>query len=177
TLAGRGECPGLLPFPWPDRPQSAISSPRGGEETEDGTARDWSDRLWHRWHRRGPLVARTAPAPGRPRRPPPSPPSRLRAPPRQRPRTPHPPEFFSTDLETILRDPDIHVAVELVGGVDWARDAVLRLLEAGKDVVTANKALLATHGVEVFNAARQHGPAIAFEGSGAGRIPTMPALP
>src|SRR5262249_27075782 len=73
-------------------------------------------------------------------------------------------------------DPDIHVAVELVGGVDWARDAVLRLLEAGKDVVTANKALLATHGVEVFNAARQHGRAIAFEGSVAGGIPIIAAL-
>src|SRR5262245_41112925 len=86
---------------------------------------------------------------------------------------PIPPELFSTDLESILRDPDIHVAVELVGGVDWARDAVLRLLEAGKDVVTANKALLATHGVEVFTAARRHGRAIAFEGSVAGGIPII----
>src|SRR4051812_47136992 len=55
---------------------------------------------------------------------------------------PLPRELLTTDLGQVLRDPDIHVAAELVGGVDWARQAVLALLEAGKDVVTANKALL-----------------------------------
>lgn len=89
---------------------------------------------------------------------------------------PIPREMFSTDLESILRDPGIQVAVELVGGTEWSRQAVLRLLEAGKDVVTANKALLATHGVEVFTAARRHGRAIAFEAAVAGGVPIIAAL-
>ena len=76
----------------------------------------------------------------------------------------------------MLDDPAIHVAVELVGGVDWARRAVLDLLAAGKDVVTANKALLAEHGAEVFDAARRHGRAVAFEASVAGGIPIIAAL-
>jgi homoserine dehydrogenase len=84
--------------------------------------------------------------------------------------------LLSTDIEDVIRDPQVQVACELVGGVDWARKAVLRLLEAGKDVVTANKALLATHGVEVFDAARRHGRAIAFEASVAGGIPIIAAL-
>jgi homoserine dehydrogenase len=84
--------------------------------------------------------------------------------------------LLSTDVEDVIRDPQVQVACELVGGVDWARKAVLRLLEAGKDVVTANKALLATHGVEVFDAARRHGRAIGFEASVAGGIPIIAAL-
>src|SRR5215468_10665064 len=74
-----------------------------------------------------------------------------------------PRQLLTTSLEDVLRDPTIQVVAELVGGVDWARKAVLALLEAGKDVVTANKALLATHGAEVFDAARRHGRCIAFE--------------
>jgi homoserine dehydrogenase len=85
-------------------------------------------------------------------------------------------ELLTTDLEEVLRDPDIHVACELVGGIDWARQAVLRLLAAGKDVVTANKALLALHGVEVFDAARRHDRAVAFEASVAGGVPIIAAL-
>ncbi len=57
-----------------------------------------------------------------------------------------PRELLTTDLQQVLRDPAIQVVAELVGGVDWARQAVLALLAAGKDVVTANKALLALHG-------------------------------
>jgi homoserine dehydrogenase len=87
-----------------------------------------------------------------------------------------PRELFSTDLAQVLRDPSIQIAVELVGGVDWARRAVLDLLAAGKDVVTANKALLALHGPEVFDAARRHGRAVAFEASVAGGIPIIAAL-
>ncbi|MBY0232375.1 MAG: homoserine dehydrogenase [Gemmataceae bacterium] len=87
-----------------------------------------------------------------------------------------PRELYSTDLDSIVRDPSIQVACELVGGIEWARQAVLRLLEAGKDVVTANKALLATHGVEIFAAARRHGRAIAFEASVGGGIPIIAAL-
>jgi homoserine dehydrogenase len=87
-----------------------------------------------------------------------------------------PPGLLTTDLELVLRDPQVHVAAELAGGIDWARQAVLRLLAAGKDVVTANKALLATHGIEVFDAARRHGRAIAFEASVAGGVPIIAAL-
>jgi homoserine dehydrogenase len=89
---------------------------------------------------------------------------------------PLPREMLSTDLNVVLRDPNIHVAAELVGGVDWARRAVLLLLEAGKDVVTANKALLAQHGAEVFDAARKHGRCVAFEASVAGGVPIIAAL-
>src|SRR5947209_17503319 len=68
-----------------------------------------------------------------------------------------PPELISSDLRTVISDPTIQLAVELVGGSDWARRAVTDLLAAGKDVVTANKALLATHGAEIFETARRHG--------------------
>src|SRR5712692_1557369 len=86
------------------------------------------------------------------------------------------PEIMTTDLRVIANDPTIDVAVELVGGVVWAKQAVLDLLAAGKDVVTANKALLAEHGAEIFDAARRHGRTVAFEASVAGGIPIIAAL-
>jgi homoserine dehydrogenase len=85
-------------------------------------------------------------------------------------------DLLTTELKTVLDDPRIDVAVELVGGVDWARQAVLDLLAAGKHVVTANKALLAQHGEEVFEKARQCGRAVAFEASVGGGIPIIAAL-
>lgn len=87
-----------------------------------------------------------------------------------------PPELITTDLGSVLADPTIQVAVELAGGIDFARRAVCDLLGAGKDVVTANKALLATHGSEVFDVARRNGRAIAFEASVAGGVPIIAAL-
>jgi homoserine dehydrogenase len=84
--------------------------------------------------------------------------------------------IVTTDLDAVLRDPRVQVAAEVVGGVDWAREAMLRLLAAGKDVVTANKALLALHGHEVFEAARRHGRAIAFEAAVGGGVPIITAL-
>jgi homoserine dehydrogenase len=87
-----------------------------------------------------------------------------------------PRELITTDLEVVLHDPHIQVVAELVGGVNWARQAVLSLLAAGKDVVTANKALLALHGSEVFDTARRHGRAVAFEASVAGGVPIIAAL-
>src|SRR5437762_1158250 len=87
-----------------------------------------------------------------------------------------PRELITTDLRRVLNDPAVEVAVEVVGGVDWARRAVLDLLAAGKDVVTANKALLAEHGQEIFAAARRHGRAVAFEASVAGGVPIISAL-
>ena len=93
-----------------------------------------------------------------------------------RPRPGLPRELFTTDLQQVLKDPEIQVAAEVVGGVGFARQAVLALLAAGKDVVTANKALLATHGPEIFDAARRHSRAVAFEASVAGGIPIIAAL-
>ncbi|HEY7327029.1 MAG TPA: homoserine dehydrogenase [Gemmataceae bacterium] len=87
-----------------------------------------------------------------------------------------PRELLTTDLQSVVRDPNVQVGVELVGGVDWAKQAVLSMLAAGKDVVTANKALLAQHGAEVFDTARKHGRAIAFEASVAGGVPIIAAL-
>jgi homoserine dehydrogenase len=89
---------------------------------------------------------------------------------------PLPPGVLTTELRPALHDPHVQVVVELVGGVDWARRAVLEALAAGKDVVTANKALLAEHGAEVFDAARRHGRAIAFEAAVGGGIPIIAAL-
>jgi homoserine dehydrogenase len=87
-----------------------------------------------------------------------------------------PREIITTDLRRVLDDPQVQCAVEVVGGVDWARRAVLDLLRAGKHVVTANKALLALHGEEIFNAGREHNRAIAFEASVAGGVPIIAAL-
>jgi homoserine dehydrogenase len=87
-----------------------------------------------------------------------------------------PRDLVSTDIRQVLEDRSIEIAVELVGGVDWARPVVLDLLAAGKHVVTANKALLARHGAEVFEAARKHGRTVAFEASVAGGIPIVAAL-
>lgn len=87
-----------------------------------------------------------------------------------------PRELLTTDLRTVLQDPGIHVAVELAGGVDWAKRAVLDLLAAGKHVVTANKALLAEHGTDIFDCARKHERAIAFEASVMGGVPVVAVL-
>ncbi len=87
-----------------------------------------------------------------------------------------PRDLVATDLRPALADPAVHVVVELVGGTDWARQCVLDSLAAGKHVVTANKALLARHGQEVFDAARKHGRTVCFEASVAGGIPIIAAL-
>ena len=87
-----------------------------------------------------------------------------------------PSELITTDLREVLRDPSVDVVAELAGGVDWAKTAVLDSLKAGKDVVTANKALLAQHGAEVFDTARRCGRAVAFEASVAGGVPIIAAL-
>lgn len=86
------------------------------------------------------------------------------------------PALLTTELDDVLNDAGIDVVVELVGGVSWAREAVLRSLAAGKDVVTANKALLAEHGTEVFQTARRYHRSVAFEASVCGGIPIVAAL-
>jgi homoserine dehydrogenase len=94
----------------------------------------------------------------------------------QKPRPYIPRELISTDVAGTIHDPHFHVIVELIGGTGIARQVVLDALAAGKHVVTANKALLAQHGPEVFEAARRHERAVGFEASVAGGIPIIRAL-
>ncbi len=80
------------------------------------------------------------------------------------------------DPREIVANPDIDIVIELIGGDGIARDLVLAAIAAGKHVVTANKALLAVHGTEIFAAARERGVMVAFEGAVAGGIPIIKAL-
>jgi len=77
------------------------------------------------------------------------------------------------DLARVLNNPEIKLAAILVGGVEPARTITLQLLESGKDIVTANKLLLAEHGPELFDRARELGRSIAFDASVAGGIPII----
>ena len=81
--------------------------------------------------------------------------------------------IFTQDYRDILNDPDIDIVVELIGGTTVARDIVVGALKAGKNVVTANKALMATYGEEVMGAADEAGKEIAFEASVGGGIPII----
>jgi homoserine dehydrogenase len=87
-----------------------------------------------------------------------------------------PPGILTSDLNRLLDDDSIRIGVELVGGTGIARDIQLRTLRAGKDVVTANKALLATCGAEMYRAARESGRCIAFEASCVGGVPIIGAI-
>ena len=80
------------------------------------------------------------------------------------------------DPREIIRNPDIDIVVELIGGYELARELVLEAIAAGKHVVTANKALLAVHGTEIFKAAADKGVMVAFEAAVAGGIPIIKAL-
>ena len=82
----------------------------------------------------------------------------------------------TADAWEVVNDPDIDIVVELIGGYGIARDLVLKAIANGKHVVTANKALLATHGNEIFAAAGEKGVMVAFEGAVAGGIPIIKAL-
>lgn len=76
----------------------------------------------------------------------------------------------------IVRDPDIDIVVELIGGDTLARELIMEAIAQGKHVVTANKALLAEHGNEIFKAARAHGVMVTFEAAVAGGIPIVKAI-
>jgi homoserine dehydrogenase len=80
------------------------------------------------------------------------------------------------DAREIIRNPDIDILVEAIGGTGLAKELVLEAIAAGKHVVTANKALLAVHGNEIFAAAREKGVMVAFEAAVAGGIPIIKAL-
>jgi homoserine dehydrogenase len=80
------------------------------------------------------------------------------------------------DAREVINDPRVDIVVELIGGYGIARQLVLEAIEAGKHVVTANKALLAVHGTEIFAAAQKKGVMVAFEAAVAGGIPIIKAL-
>jgi homoserine dehydrogenase len=82
----------------------------------------------------------------------------------------------TADAWEVVNDPAIEIVVELIGGYGVARELVLQAIASGKHVVTANKALLATHGNEIFAAAQDKGVMVAFEGAVAGGIPIIKAL-
>ncbi len=86
------------------------------------------------------------------------------------------PGLLVRDASAILEDPEISIVIELMGGEEPARTFILRALERGKHVVTANKALLASRGNEIFDAAQRKGVDVAFEGSVAGGIPIIRCL-
>jgi homoserine dehydrogenase len=84
--------------------------------------------------------------------------------------------LLTTDAMSLIRSPDVHIVVELVGGTGIAKTFVLEALKAGKTVVTANKALLAEHGREIFGTAREAGVDMYFGASVGGGIPIIRAL-
>jgi len=83
---------------------------------------------------------------------------------------------FSTDIFDVVNDPDIDIVVELIGGYDAAKELVLAAIAQGKHVVTANKALIAVHGNEIFEAAEKAGVVVAYEAGVAGGIPVIKAV-
>lgn len=95
----------------------------------------------------------------------------VRDPAKLRPNIPR--NIISTDWRAAVRDPRVDVVVELMGGTTTAKEAVLEALSLGKHVVTANKALLAEHGQEIFDQARRFDRVVAFEASVAGGIPII----
>ncbi len=86
------------------------------------------------------------------------------------------PELLTTDADAVLTDPAIDLVIELIGGYEPARSFVLKAIANGKHVVTANKALLALHGAEIFAAAQQKGVDVYFEAAVGGGIPIISAI-
>ncbi len=87
-----------------------------------------------------------------------------------------PQEILTDDVDRLFQDRDLDIFIELIGGLEPARTFVLKAIENGKHVVTANKALLATHGFEIFEAASKAGVEIGFEASVGGGIPCIKAI-
>lgn len=83
---------------------------------------------------------------------------------------------FSTDVFAVVDDPEVDIVLELIGGTTIARDVVLRAIEKGKHVVTANKALIAEYGNEIFAAAAARNVLVAYEAAVAGGIPIIKAI-
>jgi len=83
---------------------------------------------------------------------------------------------ITDDAYKVVRNPEIDIVIELIGGTKVAMDLILAAIDSGKHVVTANKALLATHGNEIFLAAQKKGVMVAFEAAVAGGVPIIKAL-
>ncbi len=83
---------------------------------------------------------------------------------------------MTDDVFDVVNNPEIDVVVELIGGDTIAKEVVLRAIENGKHVVTANKALIAVHGNEIFERARDKGVMVGFEAAVAGGIPVIKAI-
>jgi homoserine dehydrogenase len=86
------------------------------------------------------------------------------------------PSILTTDALDVINDPDIDIVVELIGGVGKAKEYILAAIDKGKHIVTANKALLAEHGKEIYQAADKKGTGLAFEAGVGGGIPVIRAL-
>ncbi|MBQ9371086.1 MAG: homoserine dehydrogenase [Thermoguttaceae bacterium] len=84
--------------------------------------------------------------------------------------------MLTSDVTELFNDPEISIVIELIGGLEPARTFILRALESGKNVVTANKALIANCGAELFAKARECGRTIGFEASVCGGVPVLAAL-
>ena len=84
--------------------------------------------------------------------------------------------ILTTDVNMVIDDPEVDVVVELIGGYEPAKTFILRAIEKGKQVVTANKALLAAHGDEIFSAALRQGVDLGFEASVGGGIPLIRSI-
>jgi len=83
---------------------------------------------------------------------------------------------LTEDAFDVVNDPEVSIVVELIGGYTLAKDLVLKAIENGKHVVTANKALIATHGTEIFKAASEKGVSVSYEAAVAGGIPIIKAM-
>lgn len=86
------------------------------------------------------------------------------------------PALFTTDLDALVRRSDVDLVIEVIGGIAPARELILAAIESGKSVVTANKALLAQHGSEVFDAARAADVDVYYEAAVAGAVPIIRPL-
>ncbi len=84
--------------------------------------------------------------------------------------------LMTTDWQSVVNDPDVHIIAELVGGTGIARTMILTALKLGKPVITANKALLSAHGEELFAAAKKYGTNLYYEASVCGGIPIIKSL-
>lgn len=87
-----------------------------------------------------------------------------------------PPELITTDLEAIVTDPEIDIVVEVMGGLEPARSLILQAIAQGKHVVTANKAVIARYGPEIFTAAEEAGVYVLLEAAVGGGIPVIQPL-
>lgn len=94
-----------------------------------------------------------------------------------KPRSPELPSgILTTDLETIVTDPEIDIVVELLGGLEPSRSLILKAIDHGKHIVTANKAVIARHGEEIYNAANKAGVYVLLEAAVGGGIPVIKPL-